>query len=253
MRHAADTGAARRIGVPRARDPYVHIFWRAIIVVNIFKYDVYRGPNIGIYTCVNDEKIFLPRGFASQKAARLEEYLGAEALYASVANTRLMGALMVMNNHGLILPNTISETELGFYKKYSGLDVTILDTRFTALGNMICANDRGGIVSPVFSRSESERIADALDIEVIQKRIAGYNQVGAMMVATSGGGIVHPETDEDDVRRISDVLGAGVEHATINGGVPFVSSGVLANSRSVVVGSFTTGPEIMMLTRAFSG
>ena len=220
--------------------------------MDIFKYDVYRGPNIGIYTKVNDEKIFLPRGFAKPKAAHLEEYLSAEALYTSVANTRLMGALMVINNHGILLPNTISETELEFYKKYTDLNVAILDTKFTALGNMISVNDKGGVVSPIIPKDEVKQISDALDIEVIQKRIAGYNQVGAMMVATSHGGIIHPETDEEDIRKISDVLGVNIEPATINGGIPFVASGVLANNKSIVVGSFTSGPEIMMLTRAFS-
>ena len=220
--------------------------------MNISKYDVYRGPNIGIYTKVNDEKIFLPRGFTKSKAVRLGEYLDAEVMYTSVANTRLLGVLMVMNNHGIVLPSTISETELEFYKKYSGLDVSILDTKFTALGNMICANDRGGIVSPVFPKGEVRKIADALDIEIIQKKIAGYNQVGAMMTVTSHGGIIHPETDEGDVKKISDVLGVNLEPATINGGIPFVSSGILANNKGIVVGSFTNGPEIMMLTRAFA-
>ena len=220
--------------------------------MDIFKYDVYRGPNIGIYTKVNDEKIFLPRGFAKSKAAHLEEYLNAEALYTSVANTRLMGALMVINNHGILLPNTISETELEFYKKYTDLNVAVLDTKFTALGNMVSVNDKGGVVSPVIPKDEVKLISDALDVEIIQKRIAGYNQVGAMMVATENGGIIHPETDEEDIRKISDVLGVDLEPATINGGIPFVASGVLANNKSIVVGSFTSGPEIMMLTRAFS-
>ena len=220
--------------------------------MDIFKYDVYRGPNIGIYSRVNDEKIFLPRGFAKSKASHLEEYLKAKAHYTSVANTRLIGALMILNNHGIVLPRTISETEFEFYKKYSGLNVTVLDTKFTALGNMICANDKGGIVSPIIPKNEAKQIADALDIEIIQKRIAGYNQVGAMMVATSSGGIIHPETDDDDIRKIGDVLGVNLDPATINGGIPFVASGVLANNKSIVVGSFTNGPEIMMLTRAFT-
>ena len=221
--------------------------------MDIFKYDIYRGSNIGIYTNANDEKIFLPRGFARSKASSLEEYLGAEALYTSVANTRLIGVLMVLNNHGIILPNTVSEEEMLFYKKQTDLNVTILDTKFTALGNMISVNDKGGVASPVFPAEEVRRIADALDIEIIQGRIAGYTQVGVVMVVTSRGGIIHPETDDEDIKEISSVVGVDLEPATINGGVPFLSSGVIANNKSVVVGSFTSGPEIMMLTRAFSG
>ena len=86
----------------------------------------------------------------------------------------------------------------------------------------------------------------------IQKRVAGYHQVGAVATATSNGGIIHPETDEDDIRLFSKVLGVKLEPATINGGVPYVTSGILANNHSIVVGSYTNGPEIMMLTRAFT-
>lgn len=220
-------------------------------MVEIHKYNVYSGANIGIYANANDEKIFLPRGFTESKAESLEEYLEAEALYTSVANTRLMGVLMVLNNHGIVLPGTISEEEASFYKD-AGLNVAILNTKFTALGNMVGVNERGGVVSPMIPAGEAREIADALDIEVIQKKIAGYNQVGAMMVATSGGGIVHPETDDEDIKEISKVMHVDLEPATINGGVPFLSAGMIANNKGIVVGSFTSGPEIMMLTRAFS-
>ena len=97
-----------------------------------------------------------------------------------------------------------------------------------------------------------KKIQDVLGVEVIQKKVAGYHQVGAMIVATSHGGIIHPETDDEDIKTISNVLGVNVEPATINGGIPFVSSGILANNKSIVVGTLTNGPEIMMLTRAFT-
>jgi translation initiation factor 6 len=50
---------------------------------------------------------------------------------------------------------------------------------------------------------------------------------------------------------ISEILKVDVEPATINGGIPYLSSGIIANSNSVVVGSLTTGPEFIMLSRAF--
>ena len=91
-----------------------------------------------------------------------------------------------------------------------------------------------------------------LDIEVLQKKIAGFHQVGAVMATSQSGGIVHPETDDEDIKIINNILGVKVEHATINGGLPFLSSGILVNSKSMVVGTLTNGPEIMMLTRAFT-
>jgi len=219
--------------------------------LDIFKYDVYRGPNIGVYISTNDDFVLLPMGFAKSKAEKLGKYLEAKPLYVSVANTRLMGALMSMNNHGILLPTTAYQDEYDFLKKETGLEVGVLDSKYTALGNVICVNDKGAIASPWLSRSDVETIKQILDVEVVQKRISGLNQVGAMMVANNSGAVIHPEADEEDMKMFANVLGVKIVHATINGGVPYVESGILANNHAIVVGSMTTGPEIMMLTRAF--
>ena len=220
--------------------------------MDIIKFDVYRGPNIGIYTKVNDEFVFVPNGFASSKSEKLAEYLQTDYIVTSVADTRLLGILMVVNNHGILMPNTCSEEELGKIKKKTDLNVDILDVKFNALGNMMSVNDKGGIVSPSLPKESLQKIEDVLDIEVLQKKIAGFHQVGAVMATSQSGGIVHPETDDEDVKIISNILGVKVEPATINGGLPYLSSGILVNNKSMVVGTLTNGPEIMMLTRAFT-
>nr|ABZ09281.1 putative eIF-6 family protein [uncultured marine crenarchaeote HF4000_APKG7F11] len=220
--------------------------------MDIIKYDVYSGPNIGIFTSVNDKFVFIPNGFAKTKAENLARYLQTEYLMTPVANTRLLGILMVLNNHGILLPKTSSPEEIANLRKCTDLNVKILDTKYNALGNLICVNDKGGVISPIIEKEFIKEIEDVLDIEVIQKRIAGFHQVGAVMEANNLGGIIHPEADEEDIKNFSNVLGVNIEPATINGGIPFVSSGMLANSNAVVVGNLTNGPEIMMLTRAFT-
>ncbi len=220
--------------------------------VDIVKYDVYRGPNIGIYTSANDDFVFIPNGFTRTKAETLAGHLGVEYKNISVGNTRVIGALMIVNNHGLLLPQTAYPDEIELLEKTAGLNVEVLETRHNALGNMMAVNDRGAIVSPLIERESLRKIEQALDVEVIQRRVAGYNQVGAVVRANSEGGIIHPETDGEDIKTFSNILGVNLEPATINGGVPFVASGALVNNKTAVVGSFTTGPEIMMLTRAFA-
>jgi len=220
--------------------------------LDIIKYDVYSGPNIGVFTSVNDKFVFVPNGFAKTKAENLAHYLQTECIMTPVANTRLLGILMVLNNHGILLPNTSSPDEIANLRKHTDLNVKMLDTKHNALGNLICVNDKGGVISPIIEKEYIKEIEDTLDIEVIQKRIAGFHQVGAVMKANNLGGVIHPEADEEDIKNFSNVLGVNIEPATINGGIPFVSSGILANSNAVVVGNLTNGPEIMMLTRAFT-
>ncbi len=219
--------------------------------MDIFKSDVYRGPNLGVYISVNDKTILAPMGYAKTKAEKLEKYLDAEVLYTSVANTRLIGALCVMNNKGILLPTTAYQEEYDFLKEETDLEVGVLDSKLTALGNVICANDKGAVVSPWLSDSDCQTITDVLGVEVIQKKIAGFNQTGVVLVANNSGAAIHPEANEEDMKEFSNLLGVKVEQSSINNGIPYVSSGILANNHALVVGSMTTGPEIMMLTRAF--
>ena len=219
--------------------------------MDIIKYDVYRGPNIGVYTSVNDNIVLVPMGFAETKAKKLAQYLDADYHYTSIANTRLIGALSVMNNRGILLPKTAFANEYDYLKKETDLEIGVLDSKYTALGNLICTNDKGAVVSPWLSENDCQTIKDILGVEIIRKRIAGHNQVGAVMVANNSGGAIHPEADEEDMKQFANVLGIKLQHSSINNGVPYVSSGILANNNTIVVGSLTTGPEIMMLTRAF--
>jgi len=120
--------------------------------VDIFKYDVYSGSNIGIFTSVNDKFLFLPNGFAKTKAENLAHYLQTECIMTPVANTRLLGILMVLNNHGILLPNSSSPDEIANLRKHTDLNVKMLDTKHNALGNLICVNDKGGVISPTFEK-----------------------------------------------------------------------------------------------------
>jgi translation initiation factor 6 len=219
--------------------------------MDVIKYDVYRGPNIGVYINTNDDYVLVPMGFAQTKAEKLGEYLNAQVVYSSVANTRLLGALMVMNNNGILLPTTAYMDEYEFLKKETKMEIGVLDSKYTALGNVICANDKGAIVSPWLSKDDCQTIEQVLGVEVLQKRISGFNQAGAVMVANNSGAAIHPEADEEDMKIFANVLGVKIEQTTINNGIPYVMSGMLVNNHSVVVGSMTSGPEIMMLTRAF--
>ena len=82
--------------------------------------------------------------------------------------------------------------------------------------------------------------------------VGGFVQAGSMIVATNVGAAVTPKASEDEVKLVSEILQVPAEPVTVNGGMPFLSSGIVANSKSVVVGTLTSGPELIMMSRVFN-
>ena len=215
----------------------------------IHKYDVYRSPNVGLFLRTNNDTLLLPFGFAETKAKKLKEYLDVEKIiHVSIAGTRLIGPMTVMNNNGILLPSTVSDDEIRILKQ-TGLNVDRLKSKFTAIGNLISANDKGAVVSNLFKGEVDQNIKDILGVPLQTLSIGGYIQVGSMIVATNAGAIVHPIASDSEISTISEILQVEAEPATVNGGSPFLSSGILANFSSVIVGNLTTGPELIMISR----
>ena len=156
----------------------------------IHKYDVYRSPNVGLFVRTNNDTLLLPFGFAETKAKKLKEYLDVEKIiHVSIAGTRLIGPMTVMNNNGILLPYTVSDDEIRILKQ-TGLNVDRLKSKFTAVGNLISANDKGALVSNLFKGEADQNIKDILGVPLQTFSIGGYVQVGSMIVATNGGAIV---------------------------------------------------------------
>ena len=115
---------------------------------------------------------------------------------------------------------------------------------------MIAANDKGAAISSAFSRETATMISETLGVPVRHLSVAQYIQVGSMITASNSGAIVHPAGTDWEVDQVMDILKVDVEACTVNKGVPYVSSGIILNSKAAVVGSLTSGPELMILSRA---
>jgi translation initiation factor 6 len=217
----------------------------------IHRYTAYKSPNIGIFVKANDSIILVPYGFAETKTEKLADYLQVSEVYTSIAGTRLLGPMTAMNNNGILLPSLASDEEVQMLKQSSHLNVARVKSKFTAIGNLIATNDNGAIISPLLKDDADGQVQDVLGVPASSMSVGGFVQTGSMVVATNGGAGVHPKATEDEVKEISEILQVPAEPVTVNGGVPFLSSGIVANMKSVVVGSLTSGPELIMLSRIF--
>lgn len=214
--------------------------------------DIYRSPNIGVFMKGNDRFLLVPKGLAPTKSEKLSSDLGVTPVQTSIGESRLLGPLVCMNGNGILVSRLADESEVAEIKAATGMNVSRLDSRFTAVGNLIAANDRRAIASPILDSYALSQVKDVLGTEVERTAVGEYHQVGALVVATNNGAAVYPGLDEKEVARFGNLLGVDAYPTSVNRGVPFVASGLVANSKNAIVGSQTTGPELVFITRALS-
>jgi translation initiation factor 6 len=198
----------------------------------------------------NEEYILAPRGLAKTKISKLSEYLNVESIEISIGGSRLLGPLIAMNNKGILVSRLADENEIKTLKKSTGLPVERLLSKYTSVGNLISANDKGVIASKLL-KDEENQIVDVLDAPVEFLTIASFNHVGAIMVSGNVGSAIHPQASDEEITKAVKILKVDVEPITINRGLPFIASGIILTKEKAIVGSLTTGPELIMLSRIF--
>ncbi|WP_461864874.1 translation initiation factor IF-6 [Thermococcus sp.] len=223
--------------------------------MHIERLDFENSPYLGVYGVATDRVAFIREGLAEKKLEILREVLRVPLVETSVMKSRIIGIFAAGNSNALIVPYYIWDGELeGIKARLRELDIDMriepFLSKLTAFGNLILANDRAALISAKFTREEAKRIEDILGVEVERGMIGEYHAVGSAGVVTNRGGLVHPEATDDELEWLEDLFKVEIYVGTANQGVPFVGSCMLANSNGVVVGSLTTGPEIVKIEEA---
>ncbi|MBD3261346.1 MAG: translation initiation factor IF-6 [Candidatus Altiarchaeales archaeon] len=183
-------------------------------------------------------------------AFRENEVLSVPTHKTSIYGTGLLGMFCVGNTRGFLVPYFVSDTELSGLIDFLGplgVEVNRVSDKFTALGNLICCNDTAAIVSPLLN--DFEKIEETLNVNVVSMDLAGLKEVGACIYPTNKGFLAHPDL-ENQLPKLSEILGVSGKTGTVNFGVPYVSSGLLANTNSFLTGHKTSGIELGVIDQA---
>ncbi len=219
--------------------------------MSIFLLDLFGSASIGVYSLVTEKMAIVPPVVSEKKAEKLEEWLKVKVTRTMIGESVLIGALSSANTNGIILPHFIREEEIKSIKSAcSEINVAVMETKRTAYGNAVLTNDFGAIVDPRMKGTDLKRISDTLGVEVALGEIAGLPYVGSLAIATNKGVLAHPLLKEEEQKLLTDVLKVHVDGGTINCGIPYVSTGLIGNSHTVVAGSLTTGPELFIIGQA---
>ena len=214
-------------------------------------FDIFGNASIGIYSLVNDRIIILPPQVPEAKRQKVADWLNVKAVATTIGKSLINGAFACSNSNGVVLPPFVTDNELETIRAVdSEINLTVMDTKRTAYGNMILANDKGAVADPRLEKEDVNKISDTLGVEVVQTNIFGLPYVGSLATATNKGVLVHPLVTEEEQKMLSDVFKVPVDVGTVNGGVPYVGTGLIGNTYGAVTGFLTTGPEMFIIGQA---
>ncbi len=216
----------------------------------LFLFDVFGTASIGVYSLVNDRIAIVPPQVPESKRQKIAKWLKVKVVATTVGKSVITGALACSNSNGVVLPNFTQEEEIEAIKSAADINVTVMETKKTAYGNMVLANDRGAVADPRLKRGVVSKIEETLGVEVVSNEIAGLPYVGSLATATNKGVLAHPLLKEEERKILEDALKVDVDVGTVNCGIPYVATGLLGNSYGAVAGLLTTGPEMFIIGHA---
>ncbi len=216
----------------------------------VYLTSIIGSPSIGVYSLATENFVIIPKMVPEDKAAKTAEWLKVKLIHTTIGGSLLVGALACANSNGIILSPFVRQEELDTIKSSLEGKITVMESRKTAFGNLVLANDKGALVDPRMKEPIMKQVSEALGVEVVPGTIAGLTYVGSLAVATNRGVLAHPQLKADEKKVLESVFKVPVDIGSINCGIPYVGTGLIANSHAAVAGSMTTGPEMFIIGNA---
>lgn len=212
------------------------------------KQNLIGNPFIGVFSATTDNLTFIPSAASSKFSELVETTLGTKPIALSLCNSSLIGLFSVSNQSGIVVPEMAYENELEALEEH--FDRIGIISQYTAIGNLVTCNDKGCVASPLLSPKSKKTLEKTLKVKVKQMTIAGIDVVGSSVIATNKGFLTNPNITDPELVALEHLFGVEGNVGSINYGVPFVKSGLIANSHGAIIGSLTTSYELGRIDEA---
>jgi len=205
-------------------------------------------PCVGVFCKVSEKVAVVPSGLTKENIRCIKETLGVEIIETSICGSSLIGPLTVLNSNGMLVTDSVYDHEMK--KIGEKINVAVIPEKFNAVGNNVLVNDKAALVHPGFSKKTIKTVEEILGVEVMKETIAGLKTVGSLAVATNKGILCHPKITEEETEKIEALFDIPVSIGTVNYGMPYIGTGLVANTKGGITGINTTGIELGRIEEA---
>lgn len=216
--------------------------------------DLLGNSSIGTFGFASDKYGLLPINIKESTLTIAQEVLKVPTITTSLVSSHLLGIFSTGNNKTLLIPGLASIDEYNQLKNDLPGDVElgVIESKISALGNTIVATDKTALVHPEFTKAEQISIRDLLDVEVIPTTLMSNPLVGSLIYQNRNGFLAHPNISDDELEWLSNTLKVKGNVTTVNRGTPYPRPGIIGNKNGALVGSDTTGPEMLRIFEILS-
>jgi len=207
-------------------------------------------PNIGLYGFANDKYCFLGIEPLGKILEKIKSTLKVEIKISTVGGTELAGIFSAGNKNGMALTKIIEDYEFKKLRDLFDLNFEVIESKETAIGNLIVCNDKGCLISEKLKKFKKQ-ISDALDCEIEIGTVAKLDIIGSVAIASNKGCLCHREAREDEMKKIEEILKVKVDVGTVSYGSPFIKAGIIVNSKGILFSEQTTGAELGRISEVF--
>ena len=211
--------------------------------------DLLGDPNIGVYARVFEDIAIVDPRVPGEFTEALGRELSVDVVITTIQGSGIIGSLVAGNSRGLVVSGLAAADELAVLAEHR--EVLLLEGSMNAAGNVILANDYVAAVHPDMDVGVAEEIGSFLGVPVIRLTLGGIKTVGMAGCATNKGILAHPRTNETEIATLERVVDLPIGLGSVNMGSGLVGTGLLANSKGYIAGSFTTGFELGRIEEVF--
>lgn len=211
--------------------------------------DIVGNPNIGVFILATDDLAIVPYNLLDEKIEVIKETLDVDVVKSSISGCSLIGSLAVANSNGMVVSPHVLDREIEQFKEL-GINVATVPGQYTALGNIVAANDKGAIVSPFLSKDAIHVIEETLDVNVESTSMVGSDIIGSLIQVTNKGFLISSQAVKSEINFAQEVFGVEGDIGTVGRGISLVGACSIANSNGAIVAKDSTGPEMARVEEA---
>lgn len=211
-------------------------------MTSIEKINFDGDSSLGLHAEATEDYCIVDPSLSGKCYDAIKRVLSVDPIKTPMVNSRMVGIFCASNSEGVTLPKNVGKSEKKVLED-RGIDFKVLDTKQTALGNLVLVNDEACLISEKLE-DVKEDLSSFFDVPVQVGEIGALDLVGSVAVVTNSGLLCHRDTSEEEMELLEEFFGLECGRGTVNFGMPFVGSCIVANSKGVLVSEKTTGPEL---------